>query len=206
MAMMMLAGSATAAARAPEGRYRLAGSPDVASELILTADGHFAYGLSAGALDEHAEGLWTSDGTTVKLTTAPKPKPAEFSLKEATRTAQSRLHLRVTWPDGRGIAGVDFIIGFGEGEPLADYTQEYGWDLSPDELRTPRFVEFAIPMYQLKSQRFTLRPGDADNLTFVITPNDLGVVDFEQLPLAIGKDRLLMHRYGEILTYILQDK
>ena len=118
----------------------------------------------------------------------------------------TRLHLLVTWPDGRGVPGVDLMIGFDAGEPVVAYTQEYGWDLSPDETRTPRSVEFAIPMFQLKSQRFALEVDKANSLTFVITPNDLGVADFQDLPLTIGKDQLLMHRYGETLTYELQGK
>jgi len=198
--------SVMAASAPPAGHYRLVGQQDVASELVLGSDGRFEYGLSAGALDEHAEGRWTSDGTTILLTTEPKPKPASFGLARSEHTTESPLHLGVTWPDGRGIPGVDFIITFDTGEPVTGYTQEYGWDLSPDEKRKPRSVEFAIPMYELKSQRFAIDSGDSNSLTFALTPNDLGVTDFEALPLTIGKDQLLMHRYGETLIYILQGK
>ncbi|HJQ17091.1 MAG TPA: hypothetical protein VJ859_08815 [Allosphingosinicella sp.] len=192
----------SASAKSPVGHYRLVGEQDVASELVLRDDGHFLYVLAAGALDEHAEGRWTSDGKTVRLTTEPKPRPAVFRAGPTARTAEVPLRVRVTWPDGRGIPGVDFAIGFDSGSPITNYTQEDGWSLPPDEKRHPRWVEFALSMYALKSQRFAVNSAAANDLAFVIEPNDLGVAEFQELPLTIGKGRLLMHRYGGTLTYV----
>lgn len=56
------------------GDYRLASRPDVVGELILKPDGHFQYGLAAGALDEHAEGRWVEADGQVQLYTQPPPK------------------------------------------------------------------------------------------------------------------------------------
>ncbi|HKT13778.1 MAG TPA: hypothetical protein VJR87_00075 [Allosphingosinicella sp.] len=192
----------SASAKSPAGHYRLIGEQDVASELVLKEDGHFLYALAAGALDEHAEGRWTSDGKTVWLTTEPKPRPAVFRAGPAARTAEAPLRVRITWPDGRGIPGVDFAIGFDSGSPITDYTQEDGWSLPPDEKRSPSWLEFALPMYALKSQRFVVDPTAANDLTFVIEPNDLGVADFQELTLTIGNNRLLMPRYEGTLTYV----
>ena len=55
----------------PEGRYRLTGVQDAASGIELRADHTFSYGLSYGALDEMAEGVWKQAGDTVLLTTQP---------------------------------------------------------------------------------------------------------------------------------------
>lgn len=205
---LLIASSAGAPASAAgvEGRYRLVGEQDVASELLLTGDGRFAYGLAAGALDEQAEGRWTSDGKVVKLTTEPTPKPAEFTVATAARTSEAPLRLRVTSPDGHGIAGVDFVIGFDSGPPTGGYTQEYGWTMEQEERRLPQWIELSVPMYSLKSQRFPIDATRANDLGFVLIPNDLGTVDFEELPLIIEPDRLVMQRYGGSLTYVLQEK
>lgn len=198
----LLATPSGTVAKSPAGHYRLVGEQDVASELVLNQDGRFIYFLAAGALDEHAEGRWASDGRTVKLTTEPKPTPATFRAGTAAPTTEVPLRIRVAWPDGRGIAGVDLVILFDSGPPVMDYTQEDGWSLSSDEKRRPRRIELALPIYALNPQGFAIDPATANDLTFVIEPNDLGVVDFQETPLTIGTGRLVMHRYGGTLTYV----
>jgi len=185
-------------------RYRLVGEPDVASELILHSDGRFQYFLSAGALDEQSEGRWIREGNMIRLTTMPKPKPAVFSAGAAERDTAAPFTIKVTWPDGRGIAGVDLRVTFDSGEPATGYTQEYGWSLDADEKRNPRSIAFAVPMHALRSQNFPIDAVRANRLTFVLTPNDLGIVDFESLPLTVSKDRLVMHRGGGELAYVRQ--
>ena len=185
-------------------RYRLVGEPDVASELMLHPDGRFQYFLSAGALDEQAEGRWTREGNVIRLTTTPKPKPAVFSAGPAEQDAGAPFTVKVTWPDRRGIAGVDLTITFDNGERATGYTQEYGWSLDAADKRTPRSITFAVPMHTLRSQNFPIDAVRANRLTFVLTPNDLGIVDFESLPLTVSKDRLVMHRGGGELAYVRQ--
>lgn len=201
IAAALLLIASTAEARGPAGRYRLAGQPDEASEIRLRPDGRFDYALAAGSLDERAEGRWTSNGRTVRLRTEPKPVPGRFDLKTAERTAEAPLTLRVVWPDGRGIAAVDLRVGFPDGPPVEGYTQEDGWSLSPEEPRRPRWVELAVPMHGLASPRFAVEPGAANALTFTLTPNDLGVVDFTGILIEVKSDRLLVHRGGGVLTY-----
>jgi hypothetical protein len=203
--LLLASAAGCAAAEPPVGRYRLAGEPDVASQLILKEDGRFAYMLAAGALDEHAEGRWTRDGNVVKLTTQPTPKGPEFTVVSAATTKEVPLKLRVTWPNGHGVAGVDLRVGFDNGEPVESYTQEYGWTLTGKEKRIPRWVEFAVPMHALASARIPIDVAKANDLTFVLVPNDLGVADFRDLRLDIGDKRLIMHRYGAELTYMAEE-
>jgi hypothetical protein len=204
IALLLLVCGAIAPAAPPAGRYRLAGVHDAASELILYPDGRFEYALAYGALDEQAKGRWTRDGDTVRLTTVPKPKPAVFSAGPAERDAKAPFTIKVTSPDGRGLAGVDFQLRFDSGEPVESYTQEYGWSLDPADERTPRSIRFAVPMYGLQSQTFPIDVTKANQFTFILTPNDLGTIDFENLPLTIVKDRLVMHRGGADLDYVTQ--
>lgn len=182
--IMMCAAALLAAAPAPAGspfagHYRLKDGPDVVAELILKPDGRFEYGLSAGALDERSAGRWVETDGKVTLHTEPKPKPPVFSVGPQSKSADVPFKLLVTWPNGRGIAGVDFRMGFDSGEWVSDYTQDYGWTLPGDETRKPRWVELVEPIHRVSSPRFAIDVTKGNVVTFILTPNDLGVVDFD---------------------------
>lgn len=189
------------AALADEARtYRL-GGPDVASELVLQTDGRFNYFLSAGSLDEHAEGTWSQEAGHLRLTTIPKPVAAVFSAGPVASTPDGVMELHVVDPAGNGIALVDFAIGFDIGDPLEGYTQDYGWTLDEAEARTPRWLELSVPIYDLKSPRFSVDLAAGNAITFILTPNDLGTVDFNGMEIDIEPDRVVMHRNGYALEF-----
>jgi len=190
-----------AAADPAPGRYRLTGEQDVASEIVLGKDGRFAYFLAAGALDERSEGRWSAKDGLVTLATEPKPVPPVFTAGPPGRSEEAPLTVKVVWPDGRGIAGVDFRIGFAEGEPRYDYTQEDGWSLPADETRTPLWVELAVPMHELGPARFPIDLAAGNALTFTLTPNDMGVLDMSGLRVEAKGRRLIVQRAGGSLTY-----
>ena len=52
---------------------------EVAAALEIQPDGRFRYALEYGAASERAEGDWTFDGTTLRLTSAPQPLMLEES-------------------------------------------------------------------------------------------------------------------------------
>jgi hypothetical protein len=203
---LLLLGEPATAADHPAGRYRLIGEQDVASELVLADNGHFQYFLTAGALDEHAEGRWRREGGKLHLTTEPRPVPPSFAQGPASRSAEAALSVKVSWPDGRGIAGIDFRIGFDAGEPVTSYTQEEGWTLTADEKRVPRWIELALPMYGLASPRFPIDLAGGNMLSFILTPNDLGKVDFGDLAIEMDGPNLVVHRFGQRLIYARQKK
>ncbi|MBW8785017.1 MAG: hypothetical protein JF593_10325 [Novosphingobium sp.] len=193
--LALLASQPLSAGDPAVGQYRVSEGPDIAGGLWLHADGQFEYGLAAGALDEQAKGRWRRQGESIVLTTTPRPRPPLFRMEPRAAPAAEAPTLLVTWPDGRGVPGVDFRLGFDSGEPIVDYTQETGWTLAPDEHRTPRWIELAVPMHGLVSPRFTLPPGPG-TLRFVIVPNDIGTVDFEGTRADIAEDKLVLHRDG----------
>ncbi|MFL6844624.1 MAG: hypothetical protein ACJ8ER_07060 [Allosphingosinicella sp.] len=201
-ALLTLAAPSIAAGPNPVGRYRLTGEQDAASELIIRKDGHFAYALAYGALDEQAEGRWRREGGRIYLTTEPKPVPAAFAAGEATRTDETPLRLRVVW-DGtdRGVATVDLRVGFTDGGTVEDYTQEDGWSLDPAETRKPAWVELWLGMFGLPPTRFPVDPARWNSLTFRLIPHDLGTYDFEDMQLDIAPGRLVMHRGEALLVY-----
>lgn len=201
-ALVLLISAGAAAQSSFVGDYRLADGPDVAGELILKPDGRFQYALAAGALDEQAEGRWVAADGHVRLYTEPKPRPAVFSAGAQAVTRDGPFKLLVTWPNGEGIAGVDFTIGFDSGPPVTDYTQYYGWTMSSDERRVPRWIELAEPIHGVASPRFAIDVGKGNALTFVLTPNDLGVVDFDGTVIERVGDRLIMHQRRGDLAFV----
>ncbi|MEO8176703.1 MAG: hypothetical protein ABI626_08595 [Sphingomicrobium sp.] len=204
--LWILASASGSAAAAPAtdsvaGSYRLHGGPDVASELILRPDGKFEYFLMAGALDEQAQGSWRVDGGTLRLETLPKPVAAVFSAGPQKPGGQGKLDLHTTSPTGHGIALVHFTLGFDRGPPVTDYTQDYGWSLDPAEPRTPLWIELSVPMYNLRSQRFPIDLAAGNDVTFILTPNDLGTIDFTGMQIDIQPHRLVMHRDGALIPF-----
>jgi hypothetical protein len=192
-----------AAQASPVGHYRLQHQMETASELELKADGSFEYALEQGALDEYASGRWRRDGARLLLTTQPKPVPPLFSAGTATHSDAAPLALHVTSPDGHGMAGIDFKVTFATGAPIVDYTHsDDGWTMPADERRRPVSVQLALPIYGLVSPVFPIDPARANDLVFILTPNDLGRVDFEDLPLDVAPGRLVMHRGGADLVYL----
>jgi hypothetical protein len=191
----------------PVGRYRLTGEHDVASELIVGRDGHFEYALAAGALDEYAKGRWTRVGRQIRLTTMPKPVPPSFAAGPAKKTADAPLVLHVLWPDGRDAVGTDLKIEFATGDPLVTYVGGPDrWTMPEGETRRPVAVVVALAMFGFVSPRFPIDAARANDLTFVITPHDLGKIDFEAFPLDVEPGRLVMHRGGGRQVYVRQGR
>lgn len=201
LSLLLLGAAGNPAERDPAGTYRLVGEQDVASGLRLRPDGRFQYFLSAGALDERSEGRWRSDGGAVILTTEPKPVPPVFQTGASARVQGAPLRVKVSSPDGGGIAGVDLRIGFDEGEPVEDYTQEDGWTLPADEKRIPRWIELEVPMHDIASPRFPIDLAAGNALAFTLVPNDLGVLDFTGVRVEVADKALIVHRGGARLRY-----
>jgi len=184
------------------GRYRLSEGPDVAGALEILPDHRFRYMLAAGALDERSEGRWVRQGPRVCLFTEPRPVPPVFALSATPPAQPQETGLLVTWPNGRGIAGVDFVLGFASGEPLTGYTQSYGWSMPEGDRRRPTWVELSVPMHNLKSPRIAL-DGKA-RVHVVLTPNDLGLVDFQGECLEMRGNAFFLRRGGGEMRFMRQ--
>jgi hypothetical protein len=194
LCVILVAAALPADARSPyAGRYRVAEGPDSAGGLELRADGRFRYELSEGALDEHAEGRWSDEGGTIRLTTEPKPRPAEFARGADNPAADAPTLL--TWlSDAREIGGIDFRFGLADGSVIAGYTQYDGWTFAPGKAQPIRWVELAEPIHGAASPRFAIDPPASGGLVFVLTPNDIGTVDFDRSELERRGDDFVLHR------------
>jgi hypothetical protein len=204
VSMLLMALAWPADARSPyAGRYRVAEGPDTAGGLELRADGRFFYGLSEGALDEHAEGRWSDEGGTISLTTEPKPTPAEFA-RGPDRPGEAPT-LQVVLSDARAIGGIDFRIGLGDGSIRAGYTQYDGWTFPSGAAQPIRWVELAEPIHGVASARFVIDPPASGGLVFVLTPNDIDVVDFTDAVLERRGDVFVL-RQGDRELRLVREK
>lgn len=200
--LLLVLGSAAAAGElSPAGTYRLVGEQDAASGLALQSDGHFRYFLIYGALDEEAEGRWSFADGVVTLVTEPKPVPPVFVRGPSAKNEEAPLTVRVSWPDGRGVALVDLRIGFDEGPPVDGYTQEEGWSLPAEERRIPRWIELKVPMHDFLSPHFPIDVAAGNALAFTLTPNDLGKLDFDGIRVEVEPGALIVLRGGARLRY-----
>ena len=220
LAMSVLVAGTAAEARSPySGRYRVAEGPDVAGGLELGADGRFRYFLSAGALDQHAEGSWTETAGDIRLTTEPKPVPPSFARGSDAKPGEGEdaptLHVRLA--DGRDLAGIDFRLGLTTGVGMAGYTQAEGWKFEEPVAGTPAglvtgtperkiaWVELVEPIYDVVSPRFVIDPPAAGGLVFVLTPNDIEVVDFRNDRFERRTDEFVLH-LGERTLRMVREK
>ena len=177
------------------GRYS-ASEREMAAGIWLKADGTFEYGLTVGSLDESAKGRWTANGRRIRLMNQPRPVSPVIAAGPGRRDPDTLLSLHVLTPNGSGVPGVDLVVGFDGGATLEGYTQASGWKLPADEKRVPRWVQFSMSSYGLSSPRFKVDTAAANGLTFVLTPNDIGQVDFTDLVVEADQDQLVIHRAG----------
>ena len=204
----MMAVAVPAEARSPyAGRYRIANGPDTAGGLELDGDGRFRFTLSEGALDQRAEGSWTETGGDIRLTTDPKPVPPSFARGPDGKPEDGKdaptLHVRLA--DGRDLAGIDFRLGLTTGAGMAGYTQAEGWSFEVSGERRVAWVELVEPIYQVVSARFIIDPPVAGGLVFVLTPNDIEVVDFRNDWFERRTDDFVLHR-GERSVRMVREK
>lgn len=200
---LLLIASPAAAQPSPFiGEYAIAEGPDVGGGLLIRNDGRFRYLLAAGALDERAEGRWETQGDRICLTTEPAPVPPAFEKGTVAAVDGAIPTLFVSWPNGRGIAGVDFVIGFDAGDPIEDYTQADGWTMPEGDTRIPRWIELFESIYDIGAPRFDLSDSDDGKLRVILQPNDIGVVAFDNACLEATDQGAVLHRAGGRLRFV----
>jgi hypothetical protein len=191
---------ASAVASGHVGKY-LYSEMELASGLWLKADGTFEYFLTVGSLDESAKGRWTAAGDRIALVNDPVPVRPTITQGAAKLDSSTSLRVQVVLPSGRGVQGVDVVVGFDRGEPEQGYTQTGGWELAKTERREPRWVQLSMPSYGLTSQRFPIDVKKANALTYTLTPNDIGVVDLRTAPVTVRGNALSLVRNGQTIVF-----
>lgn len=204
--LLLIWPGAAQAQRVAPGLYRAAEGPDLAAHLLIRADGHFQYILATGALDEQAAGIWKRVGDDIALYTEPTPTPPRFTFDGMATEGTAPFALRVRWPNGGGIAGIDFRLGFADGAVVKGYTQEDGWTLASSDHGRPIWVDLLDPIHAIASPRFAIPDGKANLLRVTFLPNDLGTVDFQGARLGFAQGTLILHREQGDMRFIPEEE
>lgn len=182
-----------AAAASPAGEYVLS-QMELAAAIRLNEDGTFLYGLTVGSLDERAQGRWAATGNRIKLMSEPRPVAPTITPAKIEAAPGRPFAIRVLWPNGHDVPGVDLRIEFDSGEPLESYLAGGPWSLPDEERRVPRFVTFSMASYRLQSGRLPLDARAGTVATFTLTPNDFGVIDLSGTRAELFGDTLVLYR------------
>ena len=198
----MIAAAALLLAPAPTvaGLYQ-AHQMEVGASLELKADGHFRYQLDYGAVSEHAEGAWSFDGQTVRLTTRPAPMPPSFELVRDDPAPGGEVAMSLEPP------------GFGEGYRLDAIgtdaaTGETGRVTSDEQGRVEAgrrklsAVDPLVPVYGIVGGHFPLSADRGHRLLLRFHPNDLGTAAFDGEPLSLTDGGLVLNRYESEIRFI----
>ena len=188
------------AAASPAGEYVLS-QMELAAGIRLNEDGTFLYGLTVGSLDERAQGRWEAAGNRIKLTSEPRPVVPTIAPAKIEAAPGEPFAIRVLWPNGHDVPGVDLRIEFDSGEPLESYLAGGPWSLPAEERRVPRFVTFSMESYRLQSGRLPLDAKAGTVATFTLTPNDFGVIDLSDARAELVGDTLVLHRVEGVMRF-----
>jgi len=167
---------------------------EVGAGLELKEDGRFRYALDYGAVSETAEGKWTSDGKTVRLTSEPMPRAPAFEIVRDD-------------PAPVGELWVDFQDpGFSWGGPLEMLLTVEGEKAllrgEPDTSgrvhaggKRILAIQPIVPVYEQFGAPLPLSPDRGHKIIVRFLPNDLGKARFSNQPMTIDGDALVIERY-----------
>lgn len=193
--------AAAPAAASPAGFYQ-ARQIEVAAALELKPDGRFRYALTYGAVDEVAEGDWTWDGETVRLTSNPMPRAPAFELVRDDPAPKGELYMTIEDPGSTWGGALDALATFeGTRDKVVISTDETG---RVDLGGRPRLVavEPLVPVFGHAGGSFALAPDRGHRLTLRFNRNDLGTARFDGEPLATTGDGLGLTRYRTLIRFL----
>lgn len=174
---------------------------EVGAALELNANGTFRYQLDYGAVSEHAEGRWTSEGGAVRLTTEPRPKSPRFELVRDDPAPPSEIFLQL---ESRGLGN-----GFRMQALATDFMSKEQRLVETDtdgrveaDGRSITALELLVPVYGTPAGRFVLDPRHGHRLRLRFHANDLTTADFEREPLETGRNGLVLKRYDTEIRFM----
>jgi hypothetical protein len=174
---------------------------EVGAALELQKGGHFRYQLDYGAVSEQAEGDWTFDGTTVRLTSKPMPKQPSYELVRDDPAPKGELMMTVEPPGFGANYRIDAVaIDAATGEKGLVTTDSDGRvEAGGHSLRS---VDPLIPVYGTVGGHFALTPDRGHHLVLRFHPNDLGRAAFEGEPLQLTSRGLVFSRYDAEIRFV----
>ena len=197
VALLLLASAPTAS---PAGTYETH-QMEVAAGLELKADHHFRYALSYGAVDEEAQGTWTFDGKTVRLTSVPMPKAPSFELVRDDPAPKGELFLKLEDP---GFEWGHPLYALAAGESKQAFEVEADDSGRVDVSGNPPIATVApeMPVFGPTGDVFKLAPDRGHKLLFRFHRNDLGKARFNAEALQRKGGDLLLQRYDTVFRFV----
>ena len=167
---------------------------EVAAAIELTEDGRFRYALDYGAVSEEAEGKWISDGKSVRLTSAPMPKPPGFEIVRDDPAPLGQLWVQFENPGFEWGGPLEMLVTV---DGLTTLVRTAPDDHGRVDVGQGRVIAIQplIPVYEEFGPPLKLAGDRGHRLTIRVLRNDLGKARFSSLPLAIDGDGLLLKRY-----------
>ena len=197
--MLVIAALLLAPAPAVAGLYQ-SQQMEIGAALELSADGRFRYQLDYGAVSEQAEGRWTSDGRTVRLTTAPAPKPPAFELVSDGPAPVGQLTVTVE-PPGLGGYRLDAIATDAKTGEKGRVTVDSDGSVDSGG-HVISVLEPMVPVYGTIAGRFVLDPRRGHRLLLRFRANDFATAAFRAEPLSITPRGLVLNRYDQAIRFI----
>jgi len=175
---------------------------EVGAALELKKDGHFRYQLDYGAVSEQAEGDWTFDGKSVRLTTRPAPRRPTFELVRDDPAPAGELFIAVEPPgfgaEGYRIEAVGTDAASGE-QGLVRADSDGRVDSGGHRLSA---VEPMVPVYGTPAGRISLSQDRGHRLLLRFHANDLGRAAFDGEPLVLTNGTLVLNRYETQIRFM----
>ncbi|MBS0505430.1 MAG: hypothetical protein JSS55_16865 [Proteobacteria bacterium] len=173
---------------------------EIAAALQLLPNGNFRYFLSYGALDEQAAGQWVEKDGKVLLTSRPTPKAPAFDIVSDKVSADGKLHVALDNPDALGGFSLTVrLIYPGRDKPTFVEADEDGVVTLPPG-PPPAAIVPDLPVFDTPIVPYSLK-GAGRALVFHFAPNDLGIADFRDEPLAVENGELLLRRYDTAIRF-----
>jgi hypothetical protein len=201
----MLAALALAAAQPAglTGLYR-SNEIEVGAELELQPGGRFRYALDYGAVSETGEGVWSSDGSTVRLTSRPMPRLPRFVLVRDDPAPPGEVRVKIAPPGLNWPAPLKVEVSFAGAPPIVLRTDSAG--RLPLQGKIATVVKPLVPIYESGTAPVALAAGRGHRLLFRFEPNDLGTARFDREPLTIDGDTLILRRYDRRIRFTREDQ
>lgn len=174
---------------------------EIGAALELQENGHFRYQLDYGAVSEGAEGDWTFDGKTVRLTSNPMPKTPSFTLVRDDPAPKGEVWIAVE-KSGFDWGGRLEAIANAQGvkEKGLVRTDSEGRVDSGGRILTA--IEPLVPVYGIPAGRFALSPDRGHRLLLRFHANDLGKAAFRGEPLQVDESALVLSRYDAEIRFL----
>lgn len=199
--MLLVAAFLMTAQLAPVAGLYQSQQMEVGAALELQENGHFRYQLDYGAVSEAAEGDWTSDGKTVRLTSKPMPNLPSFELVRDDPLPKGELIMTVEPPGFGEDFRIDAVaVDAKSGEKGLVTTDSDGRVDTGGRILSS--VDPLVPVYGTMAGHFPLSADRGHHLVLRFHANDMGRAAFDGERLAITPRGLVLDRYDTEIRFV----